>query len=47
MSHTSIKGQVFAYLVAEFAETPFEEEVEKQNMDENSVSMVSLQKPLP
>ena len=32
--------------MAEFAETSFEEKVEKQNMDEKSVGMVSLQKPL-
>ena len=44
---TSVKGQVLADLVAEFAETPFEEKVEKQNMDEKSVGMVSLQEPLP
>ena len=47
MPSTSIKGQVLANLVAEFAETPFEEKVEKQSMDEKSVGMVSLQKPLP
>ena len=46
MPSTSIKGQVLANLVAEFAETPFEEKVEKQSMDEKSVGMVSLQKPL-
>ena len=44
---TSVKGQVLANLVAEFAETPFEEKVEKQNMDGQSVGMVSLQEPLP
>ena len=32
--------------MAEFAETSFEEKVEKQNMDEKSVGMVSLQKHL-
>ena len=47
MPRTFVKGQVFANLVAEFAETPFEEKVEKQNMDGQSVGMVSLQKPLP
>ena len=47
MPRTSIKGQVFADLVAEFAETPFEEKVEKQNMDGKSVNMVSLQEPSP
>ena len=47
MSRTSVKGQVLADLVTEFAEIPFEEKVEKQNMDGKSVDMVSLQKPLP
>ena len=47
MPRTSIKGQVLADLVAEFAETPFEEKVEKQNMDGKSVNMVSLQEPSP
>ena len=42
MPHTFVKDQVFANLVAEFAETPFEEKVEKQNMDGKSVNMVSL-----
>jgi len=47
MPRTSIKGQVLANLVAEFAKTPFEEKVEKQNMDGKLVSMVSLQETLP
>ena len=47
MPRTFVKGQVLADLVAEFAETPFEEKVEKQNMDGKSVGMVSLQEPLP
>ena len=47
MPHTFVKGQVLAVLVAEFAETPFEEKVKKQNMDGKSVGMVSLQKPSP
>ena len=46
MSCTSIKGQVLVDLVAEFAETPLEEKVEKQNMDEKSVVAISLQEPL-
>ena len=37
MPRTSIKG-----LVAEFAESPLEEEVEKQGMDGKLVGMVSL-----
>ena len=47
MAYTSIKGQVLTNLVAEFTETPFEEKVEKQNMNGKSVRMVSLQEPLP
>ncbi|XP_075675251.1 uncharacterized protein LOC142644548 [Castanea sativa] len=42
MPRTSIKGQVLANLVAEFAESPLEEKVKKQNMDGKSVGMVSL-----
>ena len=29
MSHTSVKGQVFADLMAEFVESPLEERMEK------------------
>ena len=43
---TSVKGQVLADLVAEFAETLFEEKFKRQNMDGKSVGMVSLQEPL-
>ena len=46
MPCTSVKGQVLADLVAEFAETPFEEKVERQGMDAKSVGMFSLQDPL-
>ena len=46
MPRTSIKGQVLTDLVAEFAESLLEEEVERQNMDEKLVGMVSLQEPL-
>ena len=46
MPYTSIKGQVLADLVAEFVESPLEEEVEKQNMDGKSVGVVFLQEPL-
>ena len=41
-----IKGQVLIDLMVEFAETPLEERMEKQNMDEKSVSAISLQEPL-
>ena len=46
MPCTSVKGQVLTDLVAEFAETPLEEKMEKQNMDEKLVDAISLQKPL-
>ena len=46
MPRTSIKGQVLINLVAKFAETPLEEKVEEQNMDEKSVGAISLQEPL-
>ena len=46
MPCTSIKGQVLTDLVAEFAESPLEEEGEKQNMDGKSAGMVSLKEPL-
>ena len=46
MPCTSVKGQVLAELVAEFAESPLEEEGEKQNMDGKSAGMVSLKEPL-
>ena len=47
MPHTSVKGHVLADLVAEFAETPSEDELEKRNMDGKSVGVISLQEPLP
>ena len=47
MHRTSIKGQVFADLVAEFAECPEEMNVEKHGMDEKSVSVISIQCPMP
>ena len=46
MPRTSIKGQVLTDLVAKFAKSLLEEEVERQNMDEKLVGMVSLQEPL-
>ena len=46
MPRTTIKGQVFADLVAEFAEAPLEEKVEELNIDEKLVSAISLQEPL-
>ena len=46
MSYTSIKGQVLADLVAKFVKSPLEEKVEKYNIDEKSVGVISLQEPL-
>ena len=43
MPRTSVKGQVLANLVAEFAEPSLEEEARTQNMDEKSVGAISLQ----
>ena len=47
MPRTSIKGQVLADLVAEFAECPEEMDVENHNMGERSVGIVSVQCPMP
>ena len=46
MPRTSIKYQVFADLVAEFAESLLEERMKKQDMDGKSIGLVSLQEPL-
>ena len=46
MPHTSVKGQVLADLVAEFAEPLSKENGEKPNMDGKSIGMISLQEPL-
>ena len=46
MSRTSIKGQVFADLVAELAEGPAENESEEHRMGEKSVGLVTAQEPL-
>ena len=47
MPRTSIKGQVLADLVAEFAECPEEMEGENQKLDERSISVISVQCPMP
>ena len=47
MPHTSIKGQVLADLVAEFAECPEEMNMEKHGMDEKSIAIVSVQRSMP
>ena len=46
MPRTSIKGQVLADLVAEFAEGPAENELKAHCMDEKSVGLVTVQEPL-
>ena len=46
MPRIFVKGQVLTGLVAEFAETPLEEKIEEQNMDEKLVGAISLQEPL-
>ena len=46
MFRTSVKGQVLADLVAEFPEPLLEEMAAMQNMDEKSVSTISLQERL-
>ena len=45
MSRTSVKGQVLADLVAEFAEPSLEEKARAQGMGEKSVGAISLQGP--
>ena len=45
MPRTTVKGQVLTNLVAEFTETPYENEIEAQHMDEKSVGTISLQEP--
>ena len=47
MPRTSVKGQVLADLVAEFAECLEEMNVEQQSMDEKSVGLISAQCPSP
>ena len=47
MPRTSIKGQVLADLVAEFAECPKEVEVGSKKLDEGSIGVASVQCPPP
>ena len=47
MPRTSIKGQVLADLVAEFAECPEEMEGENQKLDGRLVGVISVQCPMP
>ena len=44
MPRTSVKGQVLADLVAEFAECPEEASMKQNNMDEKSVGSISSQR---
>ena len=46
MPRTSVKGQVLANLVAEFAEPPLEEVAATQNTDGKSIGTISLQESL-
>ena len=47
MPRTSIKGQVLADLVVEFTECPKELNMEKHDMDEKSVGIISVQCSTP
>ena len=47
MPRTSVKGQVLADLVAEFAKFPEEIDVKQHGMDEKSVGLISTQYPSP
>jgi len=44
MPRISVKGQVLADLVAEFAECPEEASMKQNNMDEKSVGSISTQR---
>ena len=46
MRRTSVKGQVFADLVAKFAKASYESEIEAQHMDGKSVGSIISQEPL-
>ena len=43
---TSVKGQVLANLMVEFAESPLEDKMERQDIDGKYIGLVSLQEPL-
>ena len=47
MPRTSVKGQVLANLMTEFAECPEEIYMEQHGMDEKSVGLISAQAPSP
>ena len=46
MPHTSVKGQVLTDLIAEFTETPVENESNEHCIDEKSVVQIDVQEPL-
>ena len=46
MPHTSVKGQVLTDLIAEFTETPVENESNEHCIDEKSVVQIIVQEPL-
>ena len=46
MPRTSVKGQVLADLIAEFTETPVENESNEHCMDKKSVGQIAVQEPL-
>ena len=46
MPRTSVKGQILADLITEFAEGPVENESNEHRMDEKSVCLIAAQEPL-
>ena len=46
MPRTLVKGQVLADLVAEFTETPVENESNEHCMDEKSIGQIATHEPL-
>ena len=44
MPHTSMKGQVLADLITEFAECPEEANMKQNDIDEKSVGLISTQR---
>ena len=46
MPHTSVKGQILADLIAEFVESPVENESNEHRMDEKSIGLIAAQEPL-
>ena len=46
MPRTSVKGQVLIDLIAEFTETPVENESNEHRMDEKSIGLITAQEPL-